>query len=426
MHSQKFICSLVAATVLLTPAAHASELWKTTLSKGQDAYDAKHYADAEKLLTTAVSLARREQPESVNEAKCLGWLGKTYSSLGQNDKAEDCFRHSLKIREKLLGENSPETGQVLQNLSWLLFNSEKKTEAIEISRRVLSNVQFNSGKRSKDAVEFMQQLAMLLDNDTAKTSEIEQLYKDALSIEEEKAGASSDEYATAANAYTNFLISKKQYVQASELQQKLLSLAEKQGASTAKVADILDTLAFVAQKQGEHTKAISLLERCLDIRAEKNSPDIAETLEDLGKNYQEQERYVEAEPFLRNALTRYRKQPNVSTRTLINAIETLALNLHELQKYGEAEILLRELVTLSRKTFAPNDLELAISLHNLSRCLRAEKKYDEAEELIDESIKIKRAQPQIDELDYASSLRNMARILTLQTKFKEAIPYHQV
>jgi len=399
--------------------------WQQVLEQGQDAFDAGNFTQAAKLFGSARALAHATAPEGVNEAKCLGWLGKAYKQMGNNSEAEISLKHSLKIRQAKLGEDSAETGQVLQNLSWLLFSSDKKDEAIAVCRRAIKNIRHNSGPRSATESEFLLQLAILLEDDDSRKQETDHLFHDALSIQEEKYGKNSNQLITGLNAYSSYLVSEKRFAEADALLQRALKISRQKGENSLEVADELIELAYCAQQQDDHTKAIKALEKALDIRALHKSNDTAEILEDLGKNYTDQDKNLEAEPFLRNALTHYRNQKGVSPRTLINAIEELALNLHELQKYSEAESLLRESLELTEKHYPPNHIEIGIALHNLSRCLRAEGKYAEAEELLNRSLAIKRAQTKLDETDYAASLRNMARLKALQNKFREAIPFYE-
>lgn len=399
--------------------------WQQVLEQGQDAFDAGNFTQAAKLFGSARALAHATAPESVNEAKCLGWLGKAYRQMGNNSEAEISLKHSLKIRQAKLGEDSAETGQVLQNLSWLLFSSDKKDEAISICRRAIKNIRHNSGPRSATESEFLLQLAILLEDDDSRKQETDHLFHDALSIQEEKYGKNSNQLITGLNAYSSYLVTEKRFAEADALLQRALKISRQKGENSPEVADELIELAYCAQQQDDHTKAIKALEKALDIRALHKSNDTAEILEDLGKNYTDQEKNLEAEPFLRNALTHYRNQKGVSPRTLINAIEELALNLHELQKYSEAESLLRETLELTEKHYPSNHIEIGIALHNLSRCLRAEGKYAEAEELLNRSLAIKRAQPKLDESDYGASLRNMARLKALQNKFREAILFYE-
>ncbi len=413
---------LSASSVNSSPDA-ALPLWKATFMKGDEASDAKNYAEAAKLYEQATAYAHELKPDGLEEASCLQRTGLVYRLLGRSDNSEKCLTQCLKIREKKLGENATETGETLQDLAALLFNSGHDDEAAALCRRALKNIQLNSGERSIKAAEFKLRLAILINKDDAHKQEADQLFQDTLAIQQEKFGEKSQELTTALTAYASFLISEKKFSDADRLLEKALEISEQKGANSIPVSDALIELAYSAKTQGDHAKALHSLEKALDIRALNKSDDTAEILEDIGTNYAEQQRDLEAEPFLRNAVEHYRRQKKVSAHTLIFAIHALAANLHDLQKYSEEETLLREILELTEKNYPPNHKEVAISLHNLSRNLRCQKRYAEAEELLNKSIEIKKKQPKVDELDY--TLRNMARIKTLQGKFEEAIPYYE-
>lgn len=413
-----------ASSVNSSPDA-APPLWKATFLKGDEASDAKNYTDAAKLYEQATAYAHELKPDGLEEAKCLQRSGLVYRLLGRTADAEKCLTQCLKIREKKLGENAPETGETLQDLAALLFNSDRDDEAIAMCRRALKNIQLNQGERSIEAADTKLRLTILIDRDDAHKQEADQLFQDVLSIQQEKFGDTSPKLVTTLTSYGIFLVNEKKFPEADRVLEKALKIVEQKGATTNDVSDALVELAFSAKKQGNHAKAIQLLEKALDIRALNKSDDTAEILEDIGKNYAEQDKVLEAEPFLRNAVEHYRKQKKVSAHTLIFAIDELAANLHDLQKYSEEETLLRETLELTKKNYPPNHNEVAVSLHNLSRNLRCQKKYAEAEDLLNKSLEIKKAQPKLDELDYTASLRNMARIKTLQGKFEDAIPYYE-
>ncbi len=425
MHFLRTISCSAAAVLLLNSSASAAELWQANLSKGQNSYDAKKYAEAAKFFNTALANVRSKQSGTANEGKCLGWLGNAYGKLGRKTEAEDCYKKSLNIRVKKLGENNPDTGQVLANYSWLLFDSDRKDEAISMSRRALKNMELNCGKRSAEAAEYQCQLAMLLQQDEAQQQEADRLYQSALSIQEEKSGKQSADLSTILASYATFKIIQKKYSDAERLLNRQLEIAKKKGVNDESVADVLVNLAYVAEQLDDNQKAIAFLESALDIRSLHHSSNTAEILSDLGRNYFDQMRYTQAEPFQRSALGIYRKQANVSARTLISAMENLGLTLHELQQYEEAEKLFREVLHLSQRTYPPGHIDIAVKMHNLARCLRAEKKYDEAEELLNQSLAIKRAQPKVDELDLAASIRNLARLKGLQEKYDDAIPLYR-
>ncbi len=424
MQISRTISCLVSILVLSAPA-EAAELWQSSLSKGRSFYDAKKYVESEKLFKSALNSVRTKQSGSANEAQCLGWLGNAYRQLGHKTEAEACYRKSLEIRVKTLGENNPDTGQVLANLSWLLFDTDRKDEAISLSRRTLKNMELNCGKRSAEVAEYQCQLAMLLEDDETQEQECERLFQSSLSIKEENSGKDNQELLPIIKGYSSFLITKNRFSDAEKLLNRSLTIAKKKAQNDKAVADTLVDLAYLAEQQEDNRKAISFLESALDIRTQQNSPDIAEIFADLGRNYSDQMRYMQAEPFQRNALSAYQKQTNVSARTLISVMENLGLTLHELQKYEEAEKIFRETLQLSQRTYPAGHIDIAIKLHNLARCLRAEKKYVEAEDLLKRSLDIKRAQTKVDEIDLAASLRNLARLKALQEKYDEAIPLYE-
>src|SRR5712692_2428468 len=90
--------------------------WERYTDAGQEAYRRGHYAEAEKLLRTALKEAEELGENDLRLAKSLNNLGLVYHTESKYAEAEPLFKRGLAILEKVLGPDHPDVAQVLNNL----------------------------------------------------------------------------------------------------------------------------------------------------------------------------------------------------------------------------------------------------------------------------------------------------------------------
>ena len=78
------------------------------------------YAKAEPLLQEALRIRQKVLgPEHPDTAKSLNNLAALYQDMGEYAKAEPLYQEALRIRQKVLGSEHPDTATSLNNLAAL-------------------------------------------------------------------------------------------------------------------------------------------------------------------------------------------------------------------------------------------------------------------------------------------------------------------
>ena len=121
---------LAALAVIGISASAEEQDWKTNNDAGKKAFDAGHYAEAEKLQLAALKVAEESGVEDAHLATSLNELAVLYEALGKYDLAEPLYQRSLAIRVKTVGPNHPGVAQSLNNLA-LLYTAQGKYDLAE-------------------------------------------------------------------------------------------------------------------------------------------------------------------------------------------------------------------------------------------------------------------------------------------------------
>lgn len=403
------------------PPILASSTWKSPFDEGEAEYGKGNFAGAAKCYQEAVFALRNHPTEKSNLASCLDSLGWAYRKLDRLADAESCFREGLKIRESAFGDSHPDTIASCKSLTLLLFKQNRYEECEPFCRRALKADELKYGRRSIDASNWQWRLAAIVEK--KNPAETISLYKECLSILEEKYGKESPKVLDSISLLAYALQNSGSYEEAVQLLYRCLEIEKKtKGANDVAVASRLTEIAYGFELQKKHTQSISVSEEALEIYRSlegDNGKNVAEALKDIGNNYFDQGRFIQAESAQRKALAICRLDKEISERTRISAIMSLAHTLHELGMHEESEKLFREALSRQERIYPGNDLELGISYHNISRSLRSQKRYAEAELLMRKSLAIKE-QNKIDDFDRAASIRNLARLAELQGRYDEA------
>lgn len=106
--------------LLFLQASHPSQpnlrLWKQNLDAGAAAYQARHYAEAEKLISAALAEAEKMGVRDIRRAETLNKMAAVYAAQGKHAQAEPLYRRSLSITQVVNGPQHKNVGTILQSL----------------------------------------------------------------------------------------------------------------------------------------------------------------------------------------------------------------------------------------------------------------------------------------------------------------------
>lgn len=154
-----------------------------------------------------------------------------------------------------------------------------------------------------------------------------------------------------------------------ELSIKGAAIAEQQqGPDHPDVATSLNNLGRLYQHAGRFAEALPPLERALTIREKHDGPDslsVASTLTNLGGVFDSQGDAASAEPYFTRALEIYQTHPEAAPNSLVNALHNLERVYRDQEKHAQAIPLLERLVSTYQAMGAGHELGLVDSLEKL-------------------------------------------------------------
>lgn len=241
-------------------------LWEQHNEAGRLAFSQGDHASAEESFRAAIADAEGEDSQQL--ASSLSNLGQLKYQLRDYPVAEELFRRSLDIRERLLGVEHHGLVQTINNLA-----------AVHIARADLEHA--------------------------------EPLFRRALSITERQLGMEHPEVAIFLNNLARLYFKRNAYSQAEPLLLRLLAIKQTQGHDHPEVATVLASLATVRQALGKYDVAEQLWRRVLAIRQKSlpaNDPAVATSLENLADVCASRAKLAEAVMLRQKALS-IREQP---------------------------------------------------------------------------------------------------------------------
>ncbi len=109
----------------------------------------------------AVALHWTERLEGIDKLWCCKGLARFYKSLNQWKEAERCYKRSLTISQKQLGDRHPDTATSLNNLAALYKSQGRYSEAEPLYVQALEIRQTELGDRHPDTATSLNNLALL-------------------------------------------------------------------------------------------------------------------------------------------------------------------------------------------------------------------------------------------------------------------------
>jgi tetratricopeptide (TPR) repeat protein len=168
-------------------------------------------------------------------------------------------------------------------------------------------------------------------------------------------------------------------------------LSNLQTPDCPELATSLERLGRLYQAQGRYGEAEPLLQRALELRChllDKEHPDVAASLNNLASLYQDQGRYSEAEPLYLRSLSIREQQLGENHPDVATSLNNLAELYKSQGRYLEAELLYLRSLNIYEKQLGENHPDVANSLNNLASIYKSQGRYSEAEPLYIEMLRI--------------------------------------
>jgi eukaryotic-like serine/threonine-protein kinase len=367
--------------------AQVSELL-TGLLTGADPYGShdRREPTVRDVLDAGASRVERElssQPDL--KAEMLTVIGRVFTRLGAQDKAEPLLEKALAAHRSTPAGDSVQLAQTLNEFGVLLREKREFTrsrplleDAVAMRRRLL-------GPDDKDIAVSLVELGREYE-DEGDLNRAETLFREALAMRRRVHGEVHRETATSMSALGLLLWQKGQIDEAEPLLRQAVTISQRVlRKDHPNVATGLNNLALIVEARGRYAEAESLYRQALEMERAVWGPKHPETtaaLNNLSHSLRHQRKFAEAEAALHEAVD--------ITRTALGAnhpsMGMFAANLGRVYlddgRFAEAETALRDSLRIRRLALKEDDWRIGVSKSLLGGALIGLQRYDEAEKLL--------------------------------------------
>jgi eukaryotic-like serine/threonine-protein kinase len=306
------------------------------------------------------------QPEL--QAAMLDNIGRSYTSLGEYDRAEALMERAYKLRRQIFGDESLVTAQTEDGLASVLRLRYK--------------------------------------NDQAET-----LFRESLAIRTKKLNGGDKLVAESLSHLGDCLVAESKYTEAESVLRRALAIDH-----TQRLDDDVNTrnyLALALESRGSFAEAGQLLREALEIdkrRQGADSPSYFFTLHNLAGSFIDMGDLTDAEATDREALALGRKVLGNDHLNLTYPLNNLAWILLEEGKPQEVEPILREDLEINRKHDNENTMSYGVAVNNRAHMLQEKGDYAGADRSYHEALKLMTALAGAESFQSAKVLANLGEM----------------
>jgi CHAT domain-containing protein/Tfp pilus assembly protein PilF len=244
-------------------------------------------------------------------------------------------------------------------------------------------------------------------------------------------GARHESYAGALFLQARALYVLGKYSDAENLYKSALPIFEKSAASAASIRDLAKTLnglGRVYEHQGRYGEAEAVQKRALAAVENYAGGDqivVSDALEDLGNAYFGEGRYAEAEEYYRRTLAIRENAPGGQYAGVPQTLNLLANVCMRTGRFSEAETQMKRALELQEKALGPTHPDVAKSSTNLAEVYRLTARYAQAEPLQRRALAIQEKALGKDHPHVGVTLNNLAATYTAWGRFADAEPLYR-
>jgi tetratricopeptide (TPR) repeat protein len=217
---------------------------------------------AEPLYEQALKICEKELgPEDPETATILDNLANVYCMQGRFKKAEPLCKRALAIREKAFGPENPSTAVSLHNLADLHRHQRQFKKAKLLYQRALGIMQKTFGEDHPHTAVCLHNLALVYGND-GRSKKSETLHRRVLAIDEKMLGAEHPSTATSLNNLAWILSQQGKHAEAEPMFRRALEIREKSlGLEHAHTVQSMYNLADLYRGQSRCSDADQLMRK---------------------------------------------------------------------------------------------------------------------------------------------------------------------
>lgn len=416
-----FSLAVVASTALsfgVQPGRADDLLWKTLFDAGAEASEQCRLPEAEKQLKAALTHAESFGENDARLFQTLCLLAAVYEEDGKFPLAVETYERSVKAAEKTFGAESKQVVSELSSLARCakrLGNHEKSTstylKAIGILERKYPQTPSLAANYHNLAVVFQEQ---------GKFTEAEGLYKKAINQYEKVLGPEAKHTLLMLQSLARCYCEQWRYTEAEPLMRRGANASHAfDKADTPEARSWLLALADVLVNVGKNDEAKELYTKAVEsARAQgAKAEDYSDVLEEAGKYYSRQGKYMKSLECLKDALAEREKGSSLNNPKLCPTLIALAEVYAETADYSEAENLLKRAVKSTS-----GGCSSATALMSMGKIYTLQGKYSEAKAAYHRALELVEADAGTDHPDVAATLTSLGWVFTNERQWKDAIP----
>ncbi|AFY83023.1 tetratricopeptide repeat protein [Oscillatoria acuminata] len=365
--------------------------------------------------------------DSLEAARVEYELAGVYLACDRTFDAKNAAMRSRQLRQQQLGKDAPEVAEVLNRLAAIASDCGEYREAVLYCDRAL-DILNSQPQPHPIQLASVKKTAALLKIYNNQLDDAAQLCKEARQLAIEVGG---ENHAIAIQSLMmlggiHSRMGPRLYPKSLEEYQKALTAAEEVfGPSHFQTLDVLEAMAELCRKMGQHQAADEYAERhnaYVKVGESAVTPELARRLSILGGELYKKGEYGKAEPLWKQALNIHRKVLGEQHPDTAGSLNNLAALYKSQGRYAEAESLYLQALNIRRKVLGDEHPDTALSLHNLATLYYSQGRYAEVEPLLLQALDIYRKVLRNEHPHTASSLNSLALLYYSQGRYAEVEP----
>ena len=321
--------------------------------------------------------ALEQKPE--DERDLLQWASVLHKAAwyawakGTISDAENMSTQSMKLREKLLGQDNKETLTSMAMVALARDLAGRWTEAEELGARVIETSSRVLGEEHPNTLACMANLASTYWNQ-GRWTEAEELFVRVMETRKRVLGEEHPDTLTSIANLASTYRNQGRWTEAEELQARELKLCSKAlGEEHPSTLTSMSNLASTYRNQGRWTEAEELEVRVMETSSRvlgEEHPDTLTSMANLASTYQDQGRWTEAEELQARELKLCSKVLGEEHPDTLISMENLAWTWIHQSNRGMAVELLTKVVQLRTRIIGPDHPYTRASLQTLNNWRR--------------------------------------------------------
>ena len=379
------------------------------------------YAEAEVLARQAVAIdLRLRGGGGVQSAWAMLALGSALRGEQKFDEAERTFREALTIFRKQYTSGHKSVDEATSALKDLLEAKGDSAGLVALEQNTLADERSALGEDSPAVATTLSSLASHLQSQ-GKPAEAEKALNESLDITRRLIGQDFAGLPALLRQMSQTLKAFDKVPQAEKLFEDAINAGRlKLGETNLIVGELLYDYGDFLSSEGKRQEAVEYFLRSLTIRRARQNDKLCLTLRLLGDDLNQIGRYKEAEGYLRESVTLYRRLHQEEDYGGTGwANEKLGYALWQQHNLPEAEKAYRDALSAYTKLGAVSSDDFAAQVRSLHDVLLAENKPAEIETLYREVLAIQRSAPGKDSSAVVGTLFDLADFLKSQNRPEE-------